>query len=133
MRYLFPFVCLLLLTITACKSKAPIAGNETKPVEHALRLSVTTAPVQPRMDKSFTVKVQLLDPTGGPVTGAKIGGALSMKTMDHGNTSFEFTEKGHGVYEGISKVEMSGEWNLKLSAEHGADRLEQDIPLVIGD
>ena len=85
---------------------------------------VTTVPGQPRMDKSFTIRVHLLDPAGAPVTGAKVAGTLSMKEMNHGNSHFDFTEKGRGVYEGISKVEMSGEWNLKLSAEHGADRLE---------
>ena len=85
------------------------------------------------MDKPFTVRVQLLDASGGPVAGAKINGVLTMKDMDHGNQEFEFTEKGQGVYEGISKVEMSGTWNLKLSAEHGGDRMQQDISIQVGD
>jgi nitrogen fixation protein FixH len=131
MRFI-PVVCLLLLISSACRS-TPRDISDTKPVEHAIRISVATAPAEPRMDKPFTVRVQLLNPEGGPVTGAKIAGVLSMKAMDHGKTDFEFTEKGHGVYEGISKVEMSGHWNLKLSAEHGADRMEQDVPLSVGD
>lgn len=133
MRLLIPFLCWFTLITAACKSGAPTPQSESKPVEHALRMAVTTAPGQPRMDKSFTVRVHLLDPSGGPVTGGKIAGTLSMKEMNHDNNDFEFTEKGHGVYEGISKVEMSGEWNLKLSAEHGADRLVQDVPLTVGD
>jgi len=28
---------------------------------------------------------------------------------------------------------MSGEWNLHLNAEHGSDRLQQDIPITVGD
>jgi nitrogen fixation protein FixH len=130
---LLPFLFLFVLITAACKSTPSENPGNTKSVEHALRISVTTAPVEPRMDKSFTVRVQLLDPEGGPVAGAKIAGVLSMKAMDHGSTDFEFTEKGHGVYEGISKVEMSGEWSLKLMAVHGADRLEQDIPITVGD
>jgi nitrogen fixation protein FixH len=133
MRPFIPFLCLFMLIAVACKSNEPIPNSESRPVEHPLQMAVTTAPSQLRMDKSFTVRVHLLDPAGAPVTGAKVAGTLSMKEMNHGNSHFDFTEKGHGVYEGISKVEMSGEWNLKLSAEHGADRLEQDVPLTVGD
>jgi hypothetical protein len=132
MRHFFLFLGLVILTI-GCKSTPPSHEADTNPVEHALRVSVNTAPPEPRMDKPFTVRTQLFDAAGGPVTGAKISGALSMKEMDHGKTEFEFTEKGHGVYEGISKVEMSGEWNLHLNAEHGSDRLQQDIPITVGD
>ena len=85
------------------------------------------------MDKSFTVRAHLLNAEGGPVTGAKLVGVLNMKAMDHGSLQFEFTEKGNGVYEGISKVEMSGDWNLKLTAEQDQNRLEQDFPLAVGD
>jgi hypothetical protein len=132
MRLLTSAICLFLLTAIACKSE-PNSHAEAKPPERALRLSVTTAPEQPRMDKSFTVRAHLLNAEGGPVTGAKLMGLLTMKAMDHGNLQFEFTEKGHGVYEGISKVEMSGDWNLKLTAEHEQNRLEQDFPLAVGD
>jgi nitrogen fixation protein FixH len=131
MRWFFFLLCISALILTGCKSTAP--NPATKLERQALRLAVTTAPPQPRMDKPFTVRVQLLDSEGGPVTSAKISGALAMKSMDHGATGFEFTEKGQGVYEGISKVEMSGEWELKLIAEHGAERIEQDFPVTVGD
>lgn len=131
MRSLSCLLALFLLATIGCKS-AP-SPTSTKPEKHAMRAVVSTAPSEPRMDKPFTVRVQLLDEDGGPVTSAKLSGSLSMKSMDHGNSNFEFTEKGHGVYEGISKLEMSGEWNLKLSAEHGPDRLEQDFPISVGD
>lgn len=131
MRRIPWFLCLFILATIGCKS-AP-SSPSINPVGHALRASVNTAPAEPRMDKPFTVRAQLFDATGGPVTGAKLSGALSMKGMDHGKTEFEFTEKGNGVYEGISKVEMSGEWNLELSAEHGVDRLQQEIPITVGD
>ena len=85
------------------------------------------------MDKPFTVRAQLFDTTGGPVTGAKLSGTLSMKDMDHGTTEFEFTEKGHGVYEGISKVEMSGEWKLQVAAQHAGENVQQSIAITVGD
>jgi nitrogen fixation protein FixH len=132
MRHLLLFLGLVIFTI-GCKSTSPSQAAQSNTVEHALRVSVNTAPAEPRMDKPFTVRTQLFNASGGPVTGAKVFGALSMKEMDHGKIQFEFTEKGHGVYEGISKVEMSGEWNLHLNAEHGNDRLQQDIPITVGD
>ena len=130
MRLILLFLGLFIISTVSCKSTP---NTSDRPVQHGLRVSVNTAPAEPRMDKPFTVRAQLFDTTGGPVTGAKLSGALSMKTMDHGKTEFEFTEKGHGVYEGISKVEMSGEWNLQLSAEHAGDRLQQDIAITVGD
>ena len=133
MRLIFLFLGLFILSTIGCKSTPPSPEAQVNPVEHALRLSVNTAPADPRMDKPFTVRAQLFDAAGAPVTGAKISGALSMKEMDHGKTEFEFTEKGQGFYEGISKVEMSGEWNLHLTAEHGSDRLQQAITITVGD
>jgi nitrogen fixation protein FixH len=133
MRHLLLFLGLVILTTVGCKSAPSSSDANSNPFEHALRASVNTAPAEPRMDKPFTVRAQLFDSSGGPVAGAKLSGELSMKGMDHGKTEFEFTEKGHGVYEGISKVEMSGEWNLQLTADHGSDRLQQDIAITVAD
>lgn len=133
MRFSLFLLALVILVNTGCKSAPNPPESVGHPSENALRASVNTAPAEPRMDKSFTVRAQVFDASGAPVTGAKLSGALSMKEMDHGKTEFEFTEKGHGVYEGISKVEMSGEWNLRLIAVHGTDRLEQDIAITVED
>lgn len=85
------------------------------------------------MDKPFSVRVQLLDAAGGAAAGAKVSGVLTMKEMDHGKQQFDLVEKAQGVYEGTTKVEMSGGWNLKLTAEHGADRMQQDVTIQIAD
>ncbi len=132
---LFTFALLIAgLVAIGCKSTShPTPAATDSQGQPSLSISVLIDPAQPRMDKPFTVRAQVSDSQGAPVTGAKIVGTLTMKAMDHGKNEFEFTEKGHGVYEGISKVEMSGDWDLQLKAQRGPDSGVQNIPVTIGD
>lgn len=134
MRYLVLALLIAGFFTSGCKSNPqPTTTTLDSQGQPTLRLSVLINPTQPRMDKPFTVRAQVFDPQGAPVTGVKIVGTLTMKTMDHGKNEFEFTEKGHGVYEGISKVEMSGEWELQLKAQSGSNSAVQSFPVTIAD
>lgn len=59
--------------------------------------------------REITLKLNVQE-KNKPVTGLQVSAQLEMKKMDHGTVDVDFQEKGDGVYEGKTMLEMGGEW-----------------------
>ena len=87
----------------------------------------------PRIVKATTFRVKLTDPSGKPVTGAKVEVSLEMKLMDMGKNQVALAGKGDGDYEGSSTFSMSGVWNVVVTASAGGKSGEQKFEVAVGD
>jgi nitrogen fixation protein FixH len=62
-----------------------------------------------------TLDVTVLDPTGKPVTGAKITSSVAMTSMDMGTAKPKVTEGKNGHYTTAAEFSMKGPWRVSVT------------------
>lgn len=127
------FVALALILLAACspKKNEPPKPKEDKPAPWNMVLK--TQPEKPQMNKDVTFLLTLTDPQGKPVAGAQVSGSLVMALMDMGKNEFTFADKGNGAYEGTGKVDMSGPWEVVVTATVGSVEGRKTFPISVGE
>ncbi|HJV44475.1 MAG TPA: FixH family protein [Bacillota bacterium] len=75
-------------------------------------------PSRVKIGDSTPIKVSVKE-NGQPVSGLEIKTMLEMKRMDHGNEQVTLKEQEKGVYTGMVKLPMEGEWvaNVEMNKE----------------
>ena len=69
-------------------------------------------------------KVVIFDPKGEPVSGVRVGIALSRPATSKFDSKFELVPSGC-AYHGSVSIPVSGLWDMKVTAEKGTDRIEK--------
>ncbi|MBT2656103.1 FixH family protein [Bacillus sp. ISL-18] len=78
--------------------------------------------------KSFTpgqstpIQLTILDQDGKPVKGAKVNVQLDMQGMSHGDISMKMQETGNGVYLGLAKFEMEGDYTANITIDSNGEK-----------
>jgi Cu(I)/Ag(I) efflux system membrane fusion protein/cobalt-zinc-cadmium efflux system membrane fusion protein len=86
----------------------------------AVQIEFTTDPAPPHKGTNM-YRVHLKGPDGTPVTGATVSvrsymAAMPEMGMAAMNVPTQLTEKGNGVYEGQTKLESGGTWQITVTA-----------------
>jgi nitrogen fixation protein FixH len=112
----------------------PAHGARSSSTAAPLRLDLTVSPEHASMTKPITFDVHVDDLKGHAVNDARVSGTLTMKLMDMGATQLTFEPKGSGNYQASVKgLDMSGPWDLTVSATHGGDNVKQSFDVTVGD
>ena len=126
------FVLLLLLSIVFinCEKQSPTPATPAAP-PWAGKMSLTTEPSPPTVDKNTVLHLKLTDEAGKPVSGAAVRAALKMTTMDMGKNEVELVAKGAGEYTGTGKFTMAGPWTVDVNARVERRSGQQSFPVVV--
>lgn len=127
-------MCRQILIFTTLAVIMTLALACHKNAQSALHMNLTTTPDHPRMSQPITLQLHITDAQGQPVSDAQVNGTLTMKLMDMGTTQLKFSPKSNGDYEASLKgVDMSGPWNLAVSAAQGSTKTQQNFDVNIFD
>lgn len=92
---------------------------------------MTTAPDAPRQLDPAQFRVQILDSSGRPVSGASVTVDLTMPAMDMGRNQSAATAGAAGIYTAASRFTMPGDWQVTVQADKGALHQTQSFPLKV--
>ncbi len=122
-----------LLLLAACKPKPTEPPQPKTDKPFPWQATLTTNPEKPQMNKPVVFRLLMTDQQGKPVTGAQVQGSLVMALMDMGKNEFPFADKGSGAYEGTGKMDMSGPWELVVTAKAGGTEGQKTFPITVAE
>jgi nitrogen fixation protein FixH len=137
-RLLLVLSTISMLLFAGCKSTGELkpspageARAAAKATQSPMQMTLSTDPRKVVEEKPFTIRIQVSDPAGNPVSDAALHGVLTMSGMDHGKQELDFGSKGNGDYEASAVAAMQGPWELKVSAKRGVNVIQQTFPLQV--
>lgn len=134
-RPLFLLTCgFLAVVLSGCRNNyemppaPPPPPNVVSP-DLQIRLDMTPQPVR-QMDRT-TFTVRLTDAHARPVTGASVTADLVMPAMDMGRNAVAAAPQSPGVYAGVGRFPMDGDWRVSVTATKGAQRAVRSFPVKV--
>jgi nitrogen fixation protein FixH len=118
----------LFLTVVAdIRSASAFAQENTSTSKDKANITLTTEP-SPAQKGPNTVRVQLTDASGQPITGAAVTVTFSMPAMPSMNMPAmniiaKTTDKGAGMYEGKADLGSGGMWQVTILAQRNSQTI----------
>ncbi len=119
----------LVLLCAGCTPRAATPPREA--LNPNLRLALVTTPSPPSSLDPTTFTVQASDTKGRPVSGATVSVRLDMPAMTMGNNEIPIMPGEAGVYVGMGRFTMAGDWRVTVTAVQGGRSATQGFPLRV--
>jgi hypothetical protein len=111
-----PILLFVMAALCGCQRAAEPGEPRALP-EVPFRMELEVEPAKLFVNKAATLRLNLRDERGIPVTGARVTAELGMPLHDMGESKVEFVEKGSGTYEASATFSMEGPWEVNVTVE----------------
>jgi hypothetical protein len=126
------FLLLLVLGMIGCESHVKTVTHAPVPSHNGhFSISIEVAPIPIRQMDKETFLVHLNDAHGKPLSGATVDAKLAMPSMDMGNNTVALKERFPGIYIGIGRFTMSGDWTVTVTATQKTLNTSKIFPFAV--
>ena len=77
------------------------------------------------------IEATITDRSGAPVDGATVTARLERPTNEGMDQELSLTPAGSGRYDGHAAVPLAGQWDLRIAANRGSDRVHQRTRVLV--